>query len=198
MKAKDYRQKLIETLVDSADRAFAEHTIVRRGTGHYLVQRPGTSTCSFEAVELAHGGVMVGGDIDYVVFAHFRGPGSPIDWIGKTNDLGYVVEKATIGFGGDSRLVYISDFTLAHLELDDFANDHGLTQEQRQLIEDAKDVLKDDGVEAAERMLADAFPEDVEWLLPLGRLPSPRIIYAWRALWRLSTLLSAKEVRRES
>lgn len=185
--AHDYRKELVDRMVLTADDIFTHH--VHTGQpGRYLVKRPRAGEYAFEAIELVNGSVLVGGDIDYAIFGYQpdRTPNVSIHWIGGSNDIQYVMQKANIGLGSRA-LTYDTDLDLAALELKEVTDEAKMPQ----LYDDLVTLLRSNGVEAAAEALIDELP-DASDCLPLGLVPSVRVLYAWRGLKRLDQLLQTK------
>lgn len=104
-------------LTDLAVEQFKNHVIRKSGEDRWTLMQPYKDGKGFssnlwvEIVILEHGGLLVDGDIDPILFRYFSGPPQKpndrdyqlaiLSWMGKSRGVdSYMIEKATIGAGG--------------------------------------------------------------------------------------------------
>lgn len=201
-------EKRAQELSKDAQASFAEHMIVRRSTGRWLLKKPGTGIFWVEVVELAGGYLLVHGDIDCIVFGVYIDPCNPgerVRWMASRSrgDDAYLIEKATIGMGMRSdellfdyspeqfrwqleELRALESEQELHIDDDDVSAPSTLDA-----YDDALACYLDEGPQAAQRILANAGIEAED--LPDGRVISARPVFAHAALRRLAELLDTEE-----
>lgn len=189
-------QCYIDRLAEQAREAFAQHQIVARGDGRWRFGRPSDSLCWFEVVSLSGGALLVGGDIDYLVFAHYSDTQDPIDkvcWLGRQRDVDYyVAQKATIGMASDALVRVIDRDVLAH-DLGELLKE-SWSGAKREALEGAIEELQQGEDESIVLHGLYRAPFDFEDLpRRLGMVPSPRLIFAHQALVRAADLLRPRE-----
>lgn len=172
--AKEY----IESMTSFARASYAEHQILERGPGYWICGRsPGSGQYKFEVRSLLFGALYVGGDIDHMIFAQYTDSPDPerkLRWIGEHTDIGYyVAQKAMIGMGSDTRV---------------WMYEPGAT------IEAYREALEDPDREEVIRALYESgafHPHDID--TQVGKVPSPRLVYAWQAVKKVVELLDAEK-----
>jgi hypothetical protein len=205
-----------EQLRRQAAEAFSRHVIRRRSDGRWLLQRRYKDDkgwdCVYaaEVISLWGGELYVGGDIDFVIFAHYndtRSHESKLRWMGEHTDLGYYVrQKASIGTGRQLIDVYESDAAEAQLrewlaerteqlgEDHDEEEDGPLDVDGDELVTTINEMLQwmpDDPGEMLRR-LHDVSPSFMDDRYELGMVLAPRVYFAHAALRRLCDLLDAE------
>jgi hypothetical protein len=200
------QQEHDRSIADSIE-SFKDHGIVKRSEGRWLLMKrraDGTldGIMATEVVCLEGGKLYVGGDTFPVIFAYCTDP--PIErvrWLGSHNDLRYVAEKASIGFGSQELVrTYDPDIAIHDLnelakefaERDDCPPDHPMLVGLRELHARAHDGHAE--LFGALRELGSdtdcyGFVEDRYYL---GMTVSTRVYCAWAALRRLWELLKAE------
>lgn len=203
-----------EQLQQEGARAFERHEIRSRSDGRWLLQRrykDGNGwDCVFaaEVISLYGGELYVGGDIDFVVFAHYsdsRSHEAKLRWMGEHNDLGYYVrQKASIGTG--VALVDVYDQDEARESVSEWLDDEKKAEADGFGSGYAKKlaaVLGQDG--AWDRAPWDDRHELIHYLVDelghdfmcerydVGMVLAPRVYYAHAALRRLCDLLDAEQ-----
>lgn len=188
-----------------AERAFAQHLISKTGDRRWLLQRlheDGKPTWTFaaEVIVLEGGGLFVGGDIDFVVFAY--GPADPIArirWLGECDDLEYyVAQKARLG-ARESQHVLTWDSSVATEELRAFHDmlveeeGHPLVHGDFHLDEFEQALFEENHVDFLSCAVKafPGYPDAWESIGDMGMVLHPAVIYAHAALARLCALLRA-------
>jgi len=168
---------------------FAGHEIAfRELSAHVLsygLARPETSTLSVTITASTHRALIVHGDIQPVIFQH--GPSNRaarICWLASEKCDRYVLEKASIGMGGDAGLLAWDD-AKAKRDLRYLAADY---DDSLRFLDALRMIESYEGQDAVVEELrrAGASAEDVEGF---GRTYSPRLRYAHAAIVRLNELL---------
>lgn len=215
-----------------ARKAFENHVIRSREPGRWVVQAPyldekggWNSNFWIEVVVLMGGKLLVHGDIDHVMFAHygqFDDPERVLRWMGGTTDLGYYVhQKACIGMGGrggaDKCLDSLSEGVWLDHALDRIEDEMGGEKLDPTTFDDEgewidalpigdwfRNLLREVMVENRDleevtqdtrHMSSDAYEAGV---FEWGRVPSTRLIYAHEALRRLVALLDAEKSKEDT
>jgi hypothetical protein len=184
-------------LTELSRKAFESHVITKRAEGRWLIQRlyadgVPRSDYAAEIVSLWWGALLVGGDINHVIFARYSGSNeAKVAWIGGDEEVtSYILEKATIGMEGpllvwekeEARVTLLA--YCAQRKKDD-------PEEYAELEEAYKEVLDDfpDTWEAAAEALWEI---DSETEVDL-RVPDSRVYYAHAAVRKLHLLLEEEE-----
>ena len=198
-----------------AREAFAHHAIGdRTDTSWYLAPDPQCRT-GFSGVRIAALGryLVVVGDADTCVFSggSYSEPRDLVAWMGSTNDLHYVREKAGIGMsdlGGKITEEYDAGVMLHGLnERIGFVNDpdYGYDEEETdkllEVLNECVESVKnygEPGLEQAHNALCNDWPGDTEDVYRIGVVTSRRVIVAHAAVRRLWELLKAEAVATEA
>lgn len=191
-------ENYVKEMVKNARASYAEHQILERGPGYWVCGRPGSNQFKFEARSLLFGALYVGGDIDHMIFAQYTDSPDPerkLRWIGEHADVSYyVAQKAMIGMGdGDGRSVWTYEPRATIEAYQQTLKDPELTNAQRDALNAAIEATA--AYEAREEVIralyeSDAFhPHDID--TQAGKVPSPRLIYAWQAVKKVVELLDA-------
>lgn len=193
--AKEY----IESMTSFARASYAEHQILERGPGYWICGRsPGSGQYKFEVRSLLFGALYVGGDIDHMIFAQYTDSPDPerkLRWIGGHNDIGYyVAQKAAIGMG-DGKSVWTYHHPAVIEAYREALEDPDLTEEQTEALNTAiESTAAHEDREEVIRALYEggAFhPHDID--TQAGKVPSPRLVYAWQAVKKVVELLDAEK-----
>lgn len=187
-----------EAMTEFARASYAEHQILTRGPGYWICGRsPGSNLYKFEVRSLLFGALYVGGDIDHMIFAQYTDSPDPerkLRWIGEHTDIGYyVAQKAAIGMG-DDKSVWAYDRPAMIEAYREALKDPDLTEEQTEALNAAIEstaahVAREEVIRALYE--SGAFhPHDVN--TQAGKVPSPRLIYAWQAVKKVVELLDAE------
>jgi len=188
-----------------AKKDFRSHIMREIGPGHWNIHIPGHSQYWADIVVMGSHHLVVTGDIELCAFAYYSGQHSPegaVHWL-FTPGLSYVCEKATIGMGS-RELVYDYEQEVAIYDLLEHYREVGknycedewkdIQPEYKKAIDDAVESLEyGENVMNVLRSLHDEINEydqdSWEWIDSVGRVPSPRVIWALAAIRRLSDLL---------
>ena len=196
-----------------ARNSFAKHRITESSHGRWLVKQPGTSTFGFEVVVLAGGKLLIHGDINAVIFAHFHpnqhdsaedNASACVHWMAsrKRPDDHYFIEKAKIGSDSDDTVWTRDDDTLreetqdlikqeSEGEVDEDGAVDSKKRDRREALEHALNMIGSSTHEEVQREVYEALDCDGE-SVPQGKIVSTTMVYAHAALQRLDVLL--KEV----
>jgi len=191
----------VEKLGEQADEAFQDHQVQVIGPGHWLIRRP-TDGPFWTHIVTMGSGLAVWGDIDACVFAYSSGePEQLVAWMADAS-YSYGREKAQIGTGCgvDHFEPSVAIYDLRQ-KLADAPECYGETwpeieADYTDAIEEAISlteagepfvVMQANLVDNLERIDQDAW----EWVLGIGMVPSPRVIYALAAVRCLHRLLQA-------
>lgn len=198
------RQKIHEDVIRDSIGAFKDHGIVKRSEGRWLLMKRRADgsldgIMATEVVCLEGGKLYVGGDPFPVIFAYCTDP--PVErvrWLGSHNDMRYVAEKASIGFGS-GELVHTYDPDIAIHDLNELAKEF---DERDESFPDHPFLV---GLRELHARVYDGHPELVGALRELGSdtdcygfveerhhlgiTTSVRVYCAWAALRRLWELL---------
>lgn len=192
-------ENYIKEMAKHARTSYAEHQILERGQGYWVCGRPGSSQFKFEVRALLFGALYVGGDIDHVIFAQYTDSPDPerrLRWIGEHTDISYyVAQKAMIGMGdGDGRSVWTYEPRAAVEAYQRALKDPELMNAQRDALNAAIEATAayEDREEVIRALYeSGAFhPHDID--TQAGKVPSPRLIYAWQAVKKVVELLDAE------
>jgi len=192
--AKDY----VEQIVKYARASYAEHRILERGPGYWICGRsPGSNQHKFEVRSLLFGALYVGGDLDHMIFAQYTDSPDPerkLRWIGEHASIDYyVAQKAAIGMGNDA-CVWTYEPRATVEAYRQALEDPELTNAQRDALNAAIEATAahQDREEVIRALYeSDAFhPHDID--TQAGKVPSPRLIYAWQAVKKVVELLDAE------
>lgn len=178
-------------LLEQAKTAFRNHIIQDYHQGHWFLGEPKRSAYWVEAVVLRRGHILVGGDIEHVIFGAYTPP-TPVNpdwrhdlvrWIGCCRDWHYIAEKATIGSG--SHHVYETRSEAARADLKRLLEEEGDGREKsfKSACTEALERLDYDSVEEVSRYL---FDEYGICDLDLGQCLHPRVVYCQAALAALA------------
>lgn len=169
---------------------FVGHEIVSRGDRWWCCKHPKTGFFGFDVYADNWGGLMVGGELEYIRFAFISWiPINRVHWIGFCDGISsYDIDKAMCGSGYDrvwefSLGAAVEDLRMAADEQD---FDDVDTIKLRALAEEAE---ADSGMTRYDLMssLMEFDPDAWEW--PVGMRPADRVILAHAAVTRLSELL---------
>jgi len=218
------RQKYLRQAHERVREEYAQHLIAEEGPGRWLLRKPRPSGrgdwdepgrrwsgCMWtEIICLAHGGILVDGDIEPVVFRF--GPDHPesrVHWMGQRKNAWdhYFREKATIGMGGrgfgsclekwDPEVAVCDVEEQIEYLIDDTSVSELMPRTVKTL-----DALRDDvlgelrfGECTQEEFCRELYRvlDDCENVGRYGVVPSWRMFTAHAALARLSTLLEERE-----
>lgn len=205
---KHAREKYQEDLTESARKAYAEHQIERSSEGRWLLFRrrdDGTRMSEFwtEIIALEHGGLLVDGDIDPVIFRY--GPVDPevrVRWMGsrKFAHDRYFQEKANTGTGGSLFETWNPDAARDDLlemeaglrgESEDSCGEPNLKAADQ--VAHVREYYLNDGRDCALLNLYEIDGVDSEELGRIGMVTTSRLYYAHAALARLVVLLDARD-----
>jgi len=203
----------MEEVEGGAVKAFENHRYEEVGPGHWRLRGSDGSYYWCDIIVMAGRGLAVWGDIDGCFFAYCSGAKGPKDvvaWMANADVAYYARQKAHIGMGGVGIDCY--EDVVALYELDQQLKDAEEEFEERWdkppryssitpisevyagAIEAAKRRLDyGESVQLVQRELIDDLqgvePDAYEWVGGLGRVTSPRVIYAIAAIRRLWELL---------
>lgn len=192
---KKTQKKRNDDLSKQATDAFRQHVIRKRSEDRVLLQRPDTGIFWLDIILLGNG-LYVGGDIKPVVFGGGQdaiGIEQRVSWMNRSSaDDHYFIEKACIGTGRESIMVYDADAAVEDVEnlireLDAEGARKSLIQELREIAEQRPEYhyeLLDLLFKADDGSIADIIMEQ-----DFGMVIEPRLFFAWAALRRLCTLL---------
>ena len=207
-------KKRHDRLVHQSRAAFECHEIRNRSDGHWLLQRRReddgwTWSMAGEVISLAGGELYVGGDIDFVIFAHYsdsREHERKVRWMGEHTDLGYYVrQKAAIGSG--RQLVDVYDEGVAREEVQGWLDDEreaeagGFGSGQAAKLADVLDDAAwlgtpwDDHRELVGHLYESLGNDFMYERSDVGEVMAPRVYYAHAVLRRLCELLDAEKER---
>lgn len=210
------REKYLADRHEQVQREFSRHLIAEESDVRWLLRQPREKGWDdperrwsgfmwTEVVCLAHGGILVEGDIDPVVFRY--GPANPIariHWMGGCKNAWdhYFREKACIGMGGKGFGTcldeWIPEVAICDVEelIEDIRDERDICDLDAESIK-KMDALRDDviGELRSEDCTREQFCRTMydlgywEGLGYYGRVPSHRMFTAHAALSRLSKLL---------
>lgn len=199
------KQSDIENSIhEDAVSAFRDHQLVYNDPvgGRWYIQKPGRAEFSTEVICLRGGRLFVGGDIDDCVFAYFS-PSSytkslsvpreliaRVAWIANST-LDYVVQKAVIGFGGDSDPFYTWDSDVAEDDLRDLLRTLREDSSSGGLVEIVSDLVGSTQFDE-DTVMTTLGPWYSSLDLPrnFGKRVSSRVIYARAATQKLLGLIT--------
>lgn len=208
------REKHRESMSTLARQAYEKHEIRESSEGRWLIQKRHSDggwegNMWTEIIALHHGGLLVDGDIDPVVFRY--GPSHPearVRWMGSRRAAHdrYFREKASIGMGG--RIHDITEVWNPEVAADDLREMEARflgqdddwpreTPDQKSADEVAhiRECYLDDGRHAVLHKLCEINEVDSEELASIGMVTAPRLYWAHGALVKLVKLLDERDAK---
>jgi hypothetical protein len=204
----ELRQDYIKRTLERSRNAYKNHELIDRGDRWFHLARryPDTgqvdSYCATDIFCGHFGEIVVGGDVDTMVFAHYgdsRDIERRLKWIGRCKDLEYyVAQKASIGMTDNNALTYQFDPKIAAAEL---------REHMAQFDGDQRDVMNDDAKEEFDRIIGMVESGEahqavishelyhsidydyIDELGQFGTVLSSRVIHAFVAIEKLCDLL---------
>lgn len=180
---------------------FKDHELVRTaGDNRWTIKRPGTSQFWAEIAILSAGTVVVHGDIEPAIFAHYSGNDNTAEgclrWVaGMADSLDYGREKMSIGMGKNLGVEYLPKKAERDIELlAERYKDRGETYEA--LMELADVAPYKDRHEVYEEIYA--ITGGAEDCQGIGEVPSSRLLYAIGAVKRLVEILYGQDNKEEA
>lgn len=207
----------LESQINLAREAYANHQIHSYAHGHWTLRNPKSNSYWTEVVALAGGKLLVHGDMGPVIFGRYS-PGAlgykdpnydvyaanVVRWMGnrKRPDDGYFLEKARIGSECEG-LIYEPDIDVFREELtkliksesegevDSDGEVDGTIRELRLALQEVLDGLGDEVSEIpeAQREIYDIFCDSER--IPYGRSLTSGVVYAHAALQKLVSLFES-------
>ena len=174
------------------DRCMADHRIDSRHIidaerAVFVIGRPESGMYRAEIAALAHGSVLVHGDIDTVLFSYcgYRGWRQKLGWL-RDGCYTYAEEKAAIGTS-----MYIAREFDEDIAITDLLSWRRHRDVSREVAREVLDIIRAGDYRRAQDTL---YAETGDAELVFGKVTACRVLMAQAALSRLCTLLDQEEV----